>query len=123
METKALLTCIKEFIFGRKSRQNEIELEWKRKENEVKKKYNALLKNLEYDKMQEIGFPSENAPKTIDEKVKRLESLDRKINEAYDEMFAAEDVLWVDKMKKLRQDQFDSSCLLGRIWLWMYWHF
>ena len=66
MQWSRIAVKIKEFVFGRPTRSIEIEQEWKQNLSIVRSRYDVIIKRLEYDKMQEIGFPSENAPKTID---------------------------------------------------------
>ena len=112
----------KTFLFGRQSRQHEIEQEWKEALAEAREEYNKKIFSVEKCIMDEIGFPAENAPKSIDEKLHRLEFLDSQIREMLDDLGIVEDQLFFEMMDKVKKDQIESASLLGRIWLWMYWH-
>jgi hypothetical protein len=113
---------LKTFIFGRPSRQREIEVGWKESLIRLRAKYNPKIDALEKVKMTEIGFPTENAPKSIDEKISRLESLDAKIDAIQNELDSEEDRLWFKMMEDIKNDQIESSTIFGRMWLWFYWH-
>lgn len=113
---------LKTFLFGRPSRQREIELEWKQSLAEAREKYGRKISSVEKHIMNEIGFPSENAPKSIDEKLHRLESLDMQIGSMIDDLGAIEDQLFFDMMDKIKKEQIESASLPRKIWLWMYWH-
>ena len=110
------------FLFGRPSRQREIEMEWQTALSEAREKYNKRIFLVEKCIMDEIGFPSENAPKSIDEKLHRLESLDDQIQSMLDDLGDVEDQLFFNMMEKVKRDQIESASIFGRIWLWMYWH-
>lgn len=113
---------LKTFLFGRPSRQREIEVRWKESLLRLRARYNPKIESLEKIKMDEIGFPAENAPKTIDEKIGRLERLDSQIEAIQNELDAEEDRLWFEMMDNIKKDQFESAGIFGRMWLWFYWH-
>lgn len=115
------ISCLKEFLFGRPSRKHEIELAWKKSVADLQTKYNKRISALERTKMDEIGFPFD-APRSIDEKKRRLEKLDSEIQDVQDEMYAMEDELFFKMLSDIKSDEYASATCIGRLWLWVYWH-
>lgn len=115
------LSKIKEFLFGQPSRKHDIEAAWRKAASELESFYSKKISALEQKKMNEIGFPSD-APKTIDEKKHRLESIDAEIKSITEEMYAEDDKLFFKMLDDVNKDAYASATCLGRIWLWMYWH-
>lgn len=113
---------LKTFLLGRPSRQHEIEHEWRKAALTAREEYNRKIFSVAKFVMDEIGFPAENAPKSIDEKLHRLESLDRQIGMLLDDLGVIEDQLFFEMLDRTKKDQMESASILGRIWLWMYWH-
>lgn len=113
---------LKTFLFGKPSRWHEIENEWKQSVTEERERYSKKIFLVEKCIMDEIGFPAENAPKSIDEKLHRLDTMNLQISSLLDDLGTVEDRLFFDMLDKRKRDEIDSASLLRRIWLWMYWH-
>jgi len=113
---------IGDFLFGAKSNRDRIEADWQASVDEIRRTGNAKLKALEDEKCLESGLNSPRPARTMDEKVKRLEEIDRKIDSVMNEMFEMENDAFFKRLELLKRDKMASASLPRRVALWLYWN-
>lgn len=122
---------IREALFGRPSRAEEIESEYRTAVRLEQKALERIVKPLEREKEilagitrlnGQIGEEERLSQISFSDRVKRLDEIESRIREVESQYDSRETELWLAKMNRLKQDRMESSSLFKRWMLWLYLH-